>query len=436
MRPTPRAVALFAAGVPLALLVVLVDDSLWKLGFGHLGFAIALTWLDGQRALPSHALDIVVQAPARVFVGEEERLAVTLTPAGRWPPTTAELACDADPGLAVGRPDREPLVPGRPVNVSIPLRALRRGTARVHRLWVRWPGPLGLATRRTIHPVESTVAMLPNVRAVHRGSLRYGARDVLFGSKPQSQQGDGSEFEALRDYLPGLDHRSIDWKHSARHRTPVCKEFRAERNHQVILAFDTGRLMSEPLEGIPRLDHAIHSGLALAWLSLRSGDQVGLFGFDATVRLSMAPVRGTRHFIRILEAAARLDYHHDETNFTLGLVELMARLRRRSLVILQTEFVDTVTAELMVASLERLAARHLVVFVTMQDAGLSEAVNAPPSRVTDLSRAVIAGSLLRERRIVLERLRRLGVLCLDAPRAQVGTDLLNRYLMIRRRELI
>ena len=437
MRPTSRAVALFAAGIPLTLAVVLANEDLWKLGFGYLAFATALTGLDGLRALPPRALDIAVTVPARLFVGAEERIVATLKPAGGWPATRAEIACDADPGLAVTRPDRVALAAGRPADVSIPLRAGRRGTARVHRLWVRWPGPLGLVVRRTIHPLDATVSVLSNVRAAHRsGSLRFAARDALFGFKPQSQHGDGSEFEALRDYRPGLDHRSIDWKHSARHRTLVCKEFRAERNHQVILAFDTGHLMSEPLDDIPRLDHAIDAGLALAWLSLRSGDQVGLFGFDARVRLSMAPVRGTRHFMRLLDASARLDYHHDETNFTLGLTELLGRLRRRSLVILQTEFVDTVTAELMVASIERLAARHLVVFVTVQDPGLAAAVDSPPNSVTDLTRSVIAGSLIRERRIVLERLRRLGVHCLDAPRERVGADLVNRYLMIRKRELI
>ena len=438
MRPTARAVALFAAGVPFALAVVLADDGLWTLGFGHLAFAIALTGFDAFRALPPRALDIAVTVPARLFVGEEARIAVTLRAADRCPATTVEIACDSDPELAVARPDPVALVPGRPADISIPLRALRRGSARVHRLWVRWPGPLGLTMRRTIRPLDAPVAMLADVRAVHRGrgSLRFDTRDALFGFKPQSQHGDGSEFEALRDYRPGLDHRSIDWKHSARHGAPVCKEFRAERNHQVILAFDTGHLMSEPLDGISRLDHAVNSGLALAWLSLGSGDQVGLFGFDARVRLAMAPVRGTRHFIRILDASARLDYHHEETNFTLGLTELLGRLRRRSLVILQTEFVDTVTAELMVTSIERLAARHLVVFVTVQDARLAAAVDVRPNSVADVSRAVIAGNLHRERRIVLERLRRLGVHCLDVPRERVGADLVNRYLTIRKRELI
>ena len=54
--------------------------------------------------------------------------------------------------------------------------------------------------------------------------------------------------EALREYVPGFDSRYIDWKHSARHRKLVCKEFQIERNHPVIMAFDTGYLMLEPID--------------------------------------------------------------------------------------------------------------------------------------------------------------------------------------------
>ena len=83
------------------------------------------------------------------------------------------------------------------------------------------------------------------------GSDSVHGNDAFFGSKVQRQQGDGSEFDALRDYAPGMDPRSIDWKHSARHRSLLSKEFQTERNHQIVLAFDTGQLMSEHLGAIP-----------------------------------------------------------------------------------------------------------------------------------------------------------------------------------------
>ena len=231
--------------------------------------------------------------------------------------------------------------------------------------------------------------------------------------------------------------RDIDWKHSARHRKLLCKEFRTERNHQVVLAFDTGYLMREPIEGMPRLDHAINAGLLLAWISLRGGDLVGTYGFDAAARHYLAPIRGLAAFARLQQAAAELDYRAEETNFTLGLAELAVRLKRRALVILFTEFVDTVTAELLIESMQRMASRHVVIFVTLRDSLLQRAVEAAPERFEHgRRRRSSLRTCCATARIVFERLERLGVHCLDVPSRGLSVALINRYLLIKQRRLI
>jgi uncharacterized protein (DUF58 family) len=281
------------------------------------------------------------------------------------------------------------------------------------------------------------VAVVPDVRPVRAAAFRYfGSRELAAGVQVEKFLGDGSEFEALREYVPGLDPRAIDWKASARHLALLCQEYRAERNHQVVLALDTGRLMAEPLGGLPRLDHAVTSALLLAYVSLRLGDRVGLYGFDQAVRLWAPPQGGLAAFARLQALSAGLAYSAAETNFTLGLAELSARLRRRSLVVVFTEFVDTVTAELMVENLTRLARKQLVVFVALRDAGVDALALARPGRTSDVYRAVVAAELLRDRERVLAGLRRRGIACVDASPAQVTTRLVNRYLDIMRRERI
>ena len=62
----------------------------------------------------------------------------------------------------------------------------------------------------------------------------------------------------------------------------------------------------------------------------------------------------------------------------------------------------------------------------------------PPSRrrAEDVSRAVTAAGLLRERRLVLTRLRHLGVHVIEAPAAETGPALVNAYLDFKRRSLL
>jgi uncharacterized protein (DUF58 family) len=267
-------------------------------------------------------------------------------------------------------------------------------------------------------------------------ALKFSQHDAFFGQKTMRQQGEGSEFRALRDYVPGLDPRAIDWKQSAKHRQLMCKEFLTERNQQIVFAFDCGHLMSQPLDGVPRLDHAINAGLQMAYMSLRSGDRVGVFGFDGRVRLYARPIGGVANFALVQREMARLEYRHEESNYTLGLMDLMGRLDRRSLIVVMTDFVDTVTAELMVGNLQRLSKRHLVLFVVLRDRQLADVAVTRPDDFRALARSVFAQDFEAEREVVLQRLQRLGVQCLQVDPAQLGVELVNRYLDIKRREML
>jgi len=435
IRPTPRAIVLFAAGIPLAFAILLADPDAWPFVPAYLFLACFALLLDTALSLAPGRLNVQINPPPVLYIGRPETFLVYLhAQTARRP--EIELLCDVDETLerprhviAVLNEDGEAIVP-------IGLSARHRGKARIERLWLRWRGPFGLVHRLRIVPVDSEIAVTPDVKAVRQTALAFADPSALYGVKPQFQQGEGSEFESLRDYVPGLDPRSIDWKHSARHLNLLCKEFRSERNHQIVLAFDTGHLMREPLAGIAKLDHAVNAGLQLGYVSLRAGDRIGVFGFDSKVRVVSQPVGGIASFWRVQRAAAELDYGPDETNFTLGLSSLAARLDRRSLIILQTEFVDTITAELMLENVGRLAGRHVVLFVCLRDPLLAETMDTAPDSLDSLARSVIADEFLRERRVVLERLRRLGVHCLDVRADQIGPALISRYLEIKRRELI
>ncbi len=436
IRPTPRALLIFAAGIPLTLLIVVYNPGLWALSFDYALLVLIVGASDLALACHWRRLTVNITAPDRLFIGEQGATTLSISTGGfrrsiRFE-AISEQQGDVEPSEIVSGT----VLPGSDGRIALPIIPQRRGRVHVDQIWLRWRGPLSLVEFIRRVPVDRTIEVVPNVRGVHGTALQFFVQEAIYGIKTQIQKGEGAEFEALREYSPGQDNRFIDWKHSARHRKLLSKEFRTERNHQVIMAFDTGYLMLEPVDGMARLDHAINAGLVLAWVSLQGGDLVGTYGFDARVRQFMAPVRGISGFSRLQRATAELDYHHQETNFTLGLAELNTRLKRRALVILFTDFVDTITAELLIESMQRVANRHLVVFVTQRGSLLQRAVDAPPERFADVAQAVIAHDFLRERSIVFERLERLGIHCLDVPSRGLPVALINRYLLIKQRGLI
>jgi uncharacterized protein (DUF58 family) len=266
--------------------------------------------------------------------------------------------------------------------------------------------------------------------------LQTFLRDSQTGIVARRMRGEGTQFEALSEYHPGMDRRRIDWKASARHTRLHARENEAERDNQIVFAFDCGQAMSDPVDGLPRIDRAVSAALTAAYVALKGGDRVALFGFADRPLLLTPFAADTRHFHRLQSAAAGLDYSAREPNFTLALATLATRLKRRSLIVLFSDFTDPTSAELMLESVERLIRHHLVIFVTLQDTELAELAAAAPATLSDVAGAVVGDQLSRQRSLVLQRLRHLGVDVIEAPWQAIGYRLLDRYLATKREEAI
>lgn len=431
--PTRLSVLAALAGAPLALLAGLLQPGLWMAAPAWLLGLGLLMLIDALMAASPAGARIELQAPDYVAVAAPAEARLT-TAFGRWGVRrSVQAALDAEPRLGLSEVRG---VGDAQTGFRFPLRPERRGQAAFLQAVVRWQGPLGLIWRQARRKLDVTVDIGADIRRIEDEAVRMFSRDALHGAKVQLDIGEGAEFHALSDFHSGMDRRTVDWKQSARHHTLLAKEFRTERNHQVVMALDCGRVMCEPIGGAPRIDRAIHGALILAYASLRSGDRAGLFAFDDRPRLSTGVVAGVGAFPLLARQAARIDYGSEEPNYALGLSSLSTSLKRRSLVVIFTEFADSTAAELMIESAGRLVKRHLVLFVVMRDDELEALVTAPPETPEDVARAVVAASLLRERDLVLARLRRLGAHIVETPAERVGPEVLNVYLDLKRRDLL
>lgn len=434
--PTIRAILLMLAGVPLMIFIAIAAPSLWIICAGWIFAVAGLVGMDALLGARITQLKISSAPPSVLYVGSSEELDVELSYANGPLPKRVEVKLETDPFL---EPIPELGLRGwdqksRPY--AFALKPTRRGTTKIDNLWLRWKGPLGLVQKVVKRNLNFSLPILPNIKWVKEEAIRIYSRDAEFGIKLQIDRGDGSEFDALREFTSGMDRRAIDWKHSARHKSLLAKEFRTERNHNIIFAFDTGRLMCEPLQGIPKIDHAINAGLLLSFVSLRNGDKTMVFGFDERPGTNSGFMMGSRAFPKVQQRAAELDYSHQETNFTLALSQLRSRLERRSLIIIFSDFVDTISAELMLENVRRLMDRHLVIFATFEDETLSAYTDRAPSAVSDFSQAVVSDVLLTEREIVLRRLQRMGVQIIEAKPEHFSADLISRYLQIKQRDML
>ncbi len=432
--PTRRVVVMAVLGAPVALVAGLIQPGLWLAAPAWLLAVGVLMLVDALFAPSPQAAVVDFEAPGYLAVAAPAKagLSVAFGTRGRTP-RALQAALDAEPRVGLlnvrGRTEEA----GRFV---FDLQPERRGQAVFTEAVLRWQGPLGLIWRQARRKLAVTAPIGSDIRRIEDEAVHMFSRDALHGAKVQLELGEGAEFHALSEFHSGMDRRTVDWKQSARHQTLLAKEFRTERNHQIVMALDCGRVMSEPIDGAPRIDRAIHGALILAYASLRSGDRAGLFAFDDRPRLSTGSLSSVAGFPLLVRQAAAIDYGVEETNYALGLSTLSASLKRRSLVVIFTEFADSTAAELMIETTGRLIKRHLVLFVVMRDEELEALVTAPPRMPEDVLRAVVAATLLRERDLVLARLRRLGAHIVEAPADRIGPEVLNAYLDLKRRDLL
>lgn len=434
--PTLRAIWLMLLGLPIMLAIAVLAPNLWVISAGWIAGLFGLMLADLALAGRRRGIDVKVVPPAVLYTNSEDPVEITVSAKFGPLPSQINALLETNEYLA---PPNATILKGwydRTHTYAQMLEPTRRGNGRLETLWLNWTGPLGLIRIRRNETLDLDIPITPNTRWVKEEAVRLYTRDADFGIKMQIERGDGSEFDALREFSSGMDRRAIDWKHSARHRSLLAKEFRTERNHNIVFAFDSGRLMCEPLGGVPKIDRAINAALLLAYVSLRSGDKTALFGFDARPTVTSNVLAGVGAFPHMQRLASQIDYSVEEANYTLAITSLAARLERRSLIILFTDFVDTISAELMLENVKRLTDRHLVLFACFEDEQLTEMIETEPTNADTVSRANVADGLLREREIVLLKLERMGVHVIETRPERFGSDLVSRYMDIKRKELL
>lgn len=435
MRPSPLLLRIALVVFLLSVLVVVLGRTTVGIALGVWGIVLIAVVADIVVSRPRGKLNLTIDMPSEAFSGENIAARIGVSDGNGSAPSGIEARLHYPEGLS--GPDTISFAEAATgAEATFDIWGRRRGAWTFDRVWLFWTGKLGLIEFVPSIPIDQKLVVIPNIRPVSSGQIDIMVRSNMFGVKENAVQGEGSEFHQLRDFTTGMDVRSIDWKRSASHRKLVAKEMRAERNHHVILALDNGYLMREEVAGLPKIDHQINAALAVAWAAVQGGDQIGMMAFDVKPRFFVPPEGGRGAFSRLRSRVGELDYRSVETNHTLAAAFLQARLKRRSLIVIFSDFVDTTSAELLLENVAVLNKRHLIIFATLGDPELLALAGSEPTSLTDVARSVSADQFLQERRLVLDRLRRLGVLCIEAnPKTMTGS-LISTYLQIKAREMI
>jgi Uncharacterized conserved protein (some members contain a von Willebrand factor type A (vWA) domain) len=326
--------------------------------------------------------------------------------------------------------------PREVLSLDLALRGVARGSMTTEPAYVAFT-MFGLAERIVPAGIETTVHVLPNLRAVKRLHKRlndFALRSL--GARAAPRIGKGRDFDRLRDYVVDDDFRDIAWHASARHGRLIVREFRLDRSQEILLCIDTGHRMAARVEQITRLDHAVNAAVLISYVCNRMEDKFGVVSFSATAEHGAGFGRGASQLRAITAYTSGLDAAYQHTDYLALAAALRTRLRHRTLILILTVLPEREDRFDLLRAVEMLAPQHLPLIVTLTDRNLRAAAQLLPSNRLELSRALVARDLWLGRVELTRELRSRGALVVEATPEDAGIESINAYIDVKRRQLL
>ena len=175
------------------------------------------------------------------------------------------------------------------------------------------------------------------------GSMELRARTVvegfLAGLHRSPFKGFSVEFAEYRQYLPGDDLSTIDWKVYARSDRYYVKKFDEETNVECHVLLDVSGSMGYGSQGITKLAYGSYLAASLAYLMNRQRDAVGFIAFDDNIVTHVPPSARPGHLRSVLLALNQLSLG-TRSNVAKPLHQLADSLVKRGIVVLLSDLLD------------------------------------------------------------------------------------------------
>lgn len=401
--------------------------------------------------------------------------------------TLAEAEEDAVPLEGGARFELRTIPGGQKETLRYRLRWNRRGEYSLEFVALRLVGRFGFWSKYRRLPCSTTFRAYPNLRRLASfETLGRAASQNLLGVRRTRTVGQNDEFERLRDYEAGDQYKFIDWRATAKRSKLTTRVFQTSKNQRIMLAIDAGRTTTNRASGVSFFDAALNSTLALAYLALKQGDEVGCLVFSDEAKRYVAPRGGMAQMNALICGLYDVFPERVESRYDRAFAYLASRLRKRSLVVLATNVMDERNAAQIERVATSLSGKHLPLGLFFRDRSLFDAIECferwegkesdkgaaneneakkggrfdggglrrdadgdeierfllretrPEDATPDelFYRAGAAAEILNWRRRALRRLEARGALVLDVFPEDAAAPLINKYLEVKARRLL
>lgn len=317
------------------------------------------------------------------------------------------------------------------------LRPTKRGEYEFGVLRIYVQSPIGLVSRRYNFDQTETLPVYPSFLQMRKYELMaISNRLNEYGIKKIRRIGHSMEFEQIKNYVPGDDYRTLNWKATARRGELMVNNYTDEKSQHVYCIIDKSRAMKMPFDGLSLLDYSINASLVLSSVALIKEDKAGLITIAEKKGAVVPAERRPTQLNKIMEVLYKEKTRYLETNMELLYNVVRSTLKQRSLIVFFTNFESMSALERQLPYLKRIAKFHLLVMVFFENSELKTLSEKPATDVEGIYIKTIAEKFAYEKKLIVKELARHGIQSILTAPQNLTVNTINRYLELKAKQKI
>ncbi|RZJ49066.1 MAG: DUF58 domain-containing protein [Chryseobacterium sp.] len=297
--------------------------------------------------------------------------------------------------------------------------------------------PLGFVSKRFTFQKDAFLPAYPSFIHLRKYELMALQNEFLLGGiKKIRKLGHTMEFEQIKEYVPGDDVRTINWKATSKTNRLMVNQFQDEKAQRVFMLIDKGRTMKMPFKELSLLDYSINATMALSHIILKKGDRAGMMTFSKKTENKVAADNKSGQLRKISESLYNIKTDFFESDFNRLYQDVKYSLNQRSLVLLFTNFETLDALNRQMKYLRGIAKNHLLVVVFFKNSDLQTLLHKNPESIQEIYDEVIAEKFEFEKKLIIQELRKYGIYSVYTLPENLNVDVINKYLEIKARGIL
>lgn len=326
---------------------------------------------------------------------------------------------------------------GRNTFFQYSLEPKERGEYSFGNLNIYASSPLGFISKRFNFQKDAMLPAYPSFVHLRKYELMALQSEFMLGGiKKIRKLGHTMEFEQIKEYVPGDDIRTINWKATSKTTRLMVNQFQDEKSQRIFILIDKGRTMKMPFNGLSLLDYSINAAMALSHIILKKGDRAGMMTFSKKTENKVAAENKSGQLKKISEALYNIKTDFFESDFNRLYQDVKYSLNQRSLVLLFTNFETLDGLNRQLKYLRGIAKNHLLVVVFFKNSELQTLIQKNPENMQEIYDEIVAEKFEFEKKLIIQELRKYGIYTVYTLPENLNIDVINKYLEIKARGIL